>query len=339
MGDDENLVAMFRQGCPWQFSDVKCALKLMDKIESWLKKHNNFQVLITGKMGTGKTTLIKGLKEKYIPEADNLLPHTVKVTPYEYEHEKIKFTFIDTPGLRESSDSHKDYEYLKEMVKKNERPDLIIFTIKMDDTRLRPEDEATIKNVSDAFGWSVWKNAMFLLTFANKVSKVGSPPGSRENKVYFNRQRDEFSLLITKELRKNRVQPEVADSIPVIPAGLVMQPSIPSDSRGISWVDEFWKEMFKVLKASRYDSSASDKEEENSSTSTPSSPTPKKTPVPTPTRQSPAPTSIPKSSPNLAHSTVITLPKKSKRSSAPTSNLAHPIAGSLMWVLWQVLLF
>ena len=231
MGDDK-LVAMFRQGCPRQISDVKCALKTVEKIESWLKKHNNFRVLITGKMGTGKTTLIKGLKEKYVPEADNLTPHTVKVTPYEYEHEKINFTFFDTPGLRESSDSHKDYKYLKEMVKKNESPDLIIFTIKMDDTRLRPEDEATIKNVSDAFGWSVWKNAMFLLTFANKVSKVGSPPGSRENKVYFNKKRDDFSLLITKELRKNRVQPEVANNIPIIPAGLVMQPSIPSDSRG-----------------------------------------------------------------------------------------------------------
>ena len=258
MGDDENLVAVFHQGCQWKFSNVKCALKMVDKIESWLKRHNNFRVLITGKMGTGKTTLIKGLKEKYIPEADNLLPHTVKVIPYEYEHEKINLTFFDTPGLKESSDSHKDYKYLKEMVKNNEQPDLIIFTIKMDDTRLRPEDQVIIKNITDAFGWSTWKNALFLLTFANKVSKVGYTPDSRENKVYFNKKRDDFSLLITKELEKNRVQSEVANSIPIIPAGLIMQPFIPLDSRGISWVDEFWQEIFKVLKAPRQDSSASE---------------------------------------------------------------------------------
>ena len=228
---------------------------MVDEIEWWLKKHNKFRVLITGKMGTGKTTLIKGLMEKYVPEADNILPHTIKVTPYEYEYDKINFTFIDTPGLRDSSNSHKDYKYLKDMVKNNERPDLILFTIKMDDARLRSEDEATIKNVTDAFGWSTWKNAMFLLTFANKVSKVGSPPSSRENKVYFNKKRDDFSLLITKQLRTNRVQPEVANNIPIIPAGLIMQPFIPSDSRGISWMDEFWHEIFKVLKAPMHDSS------------------------------------------------------------------------------------
>ena len=44
--------------------DVECAHKKMQK---WISKHNRFKVLVTGKMGTGKTTLVRGLKENYVP--------------------------------------------------------------------------------------------------------------------------------------------------------------------------------------------------------------------------------------------------------------------------------
>ena len=199
-------------------------------------------------MGTGKTTLIKGLTESYIPEADNLLPHTLSVTPHGYEHEGINFVFFDTPGLKDNVNSSNDYEYLKEMVKKNEEPNLLIFAVKMDDSVFRDEDVDAIGNVSDAFGWKIWKNAMFILTFANMVTKVGHAPESVNSKLHFSNTYNTHFYHISEALRSNKVQDDVINSISVVPVGLLSQPKIPSDQRDISWVDEFWEKALNVLR-------------------------------------------------------------------------------------------
>ena len=250
LDSNEELIRRFRDGCPIILSDVKCALRRQKQIKQWLEKNNKFKILITGKTGTGKTTLVRGLNEQIVPEEDHLEPHTVKVTPYDHEYDDVYFTFYDTPGLKDTVNGSNDYSYLKDMVQNNEHPDLIIFTLKMDD-HFRQEDADTIGNVTDAFGWKVWKNAMFVLTFANAVQKVGHSVESRANRVYFSNLRNSFSLNITKLLREQNVQEYVANSIPVIPVGLVSQPQIESDGRDISWVDDFWETVFGVLKASR----------------------------------------------------------------------------------------
>lgn len=252
-GSEGKLIQAFREGCPSVFSDVKCALRQQEEIQQWLIRNNNFKVLITGKMGTGKTTLVKGLNDPsfFVAEEDHLEPHTVKVTPYQHEHDRVDFTFFDTPGLKDDVNGSNDYSYLKEMVEKNEQPDLIIFAVKMDDAEFRQEDIGAIKNITDAFGWKVWKNAMFVLTFANKVSKPGHALNSRENRVYYDNLKNEFSIHVTKLLRKLNVQEDVASNIPVIPVGLVSQPLIESEGERDSWVEKFWRKLFKVLKASR----------------------------------------------------------------------------------------
>ena len=239
---------IFRWNCPHHFHDIKCALRLIEQTREWLKANNKYRILLTGKMGTGKTTLIKGLTESYIPEADNLLPHTLSVTPHGYEHEGINFVFFDTPGLKDNVDSSNDHEYLKEMVKKNDEPNLLIFAVKMDDSVFRDEDVDAIGNISNAFGWKIWKNAMFILTFANMVTKVGHAPESVNSKLHFSNTYNTHFYHISEALRSNKVQDDVINSISVVPVGLLSQPKIPSDQRDISWVDEFWEKALKVLR-------------------------------------------------------------------------------------------
>ena len=235
-------------------SDVQCAHNKVLEINKWLYKRNElpknsgFKVLITGRTGTGKTTLMKGLKENYVPDEENLLPHTTEVTPYEYAHGKMNFTFFDTAGLKDVENGTNDYTYLKDMVRNSQEPDLIIYTIKMDDKDFH-EDTESIKEITNAFGWKAWKHAMFVLTFANKVTVPDASVESRENRVSYNRIRDEFALKVTKLLRDCKVQENVANEIPIIPVGLVAQPIIPSDSRQESWLKEFWQAVNARLKA------------------------------------------------------------------------------------------
>ena len=191
-------------------------------------------------------------EENYTPDEEHLLPHTTEVTPYEHAHDKIDFTFFDTPGFQDEADGANDYNYLKDMVQNNQEPDLIIFTIKMDD-KFREEDAESIKEITNAFGWKVWKHAMFVLTFANKVSLPDASVKSWKNKVSYNRIQDEFALNVTNLLQECKVQEEVINNIPIIPVGLVSQPIIPSDSRQESWLKEFWQAVNARLKASKLD--------------------------------------------------------------------------------------
>ena len=136
------------------------------------------------------------------------------------------------------------------MVAKNGEPDLLIFAVKMSDA-FRDDDADAIGNISNAFGWKVWKNAMFVLTFANEVTPEGHSPEITDSKLYFNKIYGEHYSHIVEALRSNRVQEDVIYSISVVPVGLVSQPKIPSDKRGVSWIDELWEEALKVSRAPR----------------------------------------------------------------------------------------
>ena len=118
-----------------------------------------------------------------------------------YEFDKINF--FDTPGFRDATSKNaasNDYKYLNDMVEKNEELDLILFVVKMDNACFSQEDTNAIEKISHAFGWKSWKKAMFLLSFANKFSKPGFSVDSRENRVYYQKRRDDLSTHITKTL-------------------------------------------------------------------------------------------------------------------------------------------
>ena len=148
---EDHLITTFRDRCPPELNDVQYAIRRKEEIDLWLSKNSNFKILITGKMGTGKSTLIKGLAEDYEIEPDHLLPHTDRVTSYTHKQDNSKFTIFDTPGLKSKAQGENDYSYLKDMVENSQEPDLLIFAIRMDEV-FRRGDMAAISNISDAFG-------------------------------------------------------------------------------------------------------------------------------------------------------------------------------------------
>ena len=257
-----DLVRSFRWGCSKKDHDTKCAVNRINEIQQWLKKNDVNRILVTGKMGSGKTAFIRGITDSFLPSADTLLPHTTVVTPHESFHEGSNCIFYDTPGLKDDAESSNDYEYLTEMVRKNGEPHLVIFAVKMDDYVFQEDDVEAIANISAAFGWRIWKKAMFILTFANMVHKVGQAPGSVDNKLHFSNSYDRHHMDIVEALKHNNVEKEVINNIAVVPVGLISVPKIPADRRGVSWIDNFWKEAFKILKKPKktYDTPADNTE-------------------------------------------------------------------------------
>ena len=229
-----DLVENFRKGCPSVKNDVQCAGWKKKEIESWLNKNSKFKILVTGRESTGKKTLVAGVQKESIPEHD------------------INYLYFDipVPGTNDSG----DLSYINNMVSNDQEPDMVIFTIRMDDLVLSEDDKGAIESISHAFGWRIWKNTMFALTFANNVYKPGVPINSRENKMYFNQVRRNLSQSITERLRDCRVQENIANHIPKVPSGRGFEPQIPSSPEG-SWVDKFWSDVYKILKESREQSS------------------------------------------------------------------------------------
>ena len=228
----------------------------ISQIEEWLDHHNKYRILVTGKMGSGKTTFIRGLTEKFVPPTDSLLPHTTKVMPYGHYHEGSNCVFFDTPGLKDNEESSNDYDYLREMVRKNGEPNLLVFVIKMDDIVFQDEDIEAMLNISSAFGWKIWHRALFILTFANMVHKVGHARVSVENKLYFSSIFNQRHLDIVEALRRSSVKEDVINDIHVVPVGLVSQPKILADRRDVSWIDEFWHEALEILRKTQGSSTA-----------------------------------------------------------------------------------
>ena len=233
-----------RQGCPPQYLDSRCALKKIREIEDWMKQHDICKILVTGKMGTGKTTLIEGLTQIFMEHRDNgLLRHTKKLTPYAYVHQGARCIFYDTPGLKDDVNNSNDYSYLKEMV---EEPDVLVLAVKMDDIELHEQDKHTISNITDAYGWKIWKKTVIALTFANMVTKKD---GTRAQcKLYFDDLLLKFKVAILNLLSSAKVKDEDLDELKFIPVGLVSEPRLPCASSDVSWIDEFLKAINKILK-------------------------------------------------------------------------------------------
>ena len=247
--ENVNIMKLIRWDCPASFHDTKCAVMRMSEIQEWLHRHKKYRILVTGKMGSGKTTFIRGLTEEFVPSADDsLLPHTMKVLPYNKYREGSNVIFFDTPGLKDDEDSSNDYTYLKEMIRKNGEPNLLVFAIKMDVFDFQKEDADAILNVSSAFGRKIWHKSMFILTFANMVKKIG--PSSVESKLYFSKLLDKHHLRILEVLRDNSVKDEVINEIPVVPVGLISEPNLAAHKNSASWIEDFWEEAFKVLRKS-----------------------------------------------------------------------------------------
>lgn len=181
---------------------------------------------------------MKGLKEYIAQETGHLDVHTMKVTSYKQIYSRVNFEVFD-------SGSSSDLAQLNH----SEQPDAIVFTLKMDDVTLNEDDLKAIQSITKAFGWRVWKHAMFILAFANRISKPGHSTKSTENTAYFNKAKNNFKLEVMQTLKKFNVESDVADRIPFIPIGLVSGPFIEPDGSGSrdTWMEEFLDALFEVL--------------------------------------------------------------------------------------------
>ena len=192
-------------------------------IQELVSKGKSFRIMVTGRVGQGKSTLVNNLFGKEVAmEGDGPRSVTHGIQSFTEYIRGVKVTLIDTPGFNDPkwSDLHTVTE-----IGKVGSIDLILFCVRMDG-RVEKTDYRIMRKLTRGFGQSIWEHAVFVLTFANKVD-----PDTFENKWA------EWDEVLHEYARtKGEIQPDIAQRIPVVVAG--------SDENDLpacqSWLDQFW---------------------------------------------------------------------------------------------------
>jgi predicted GTPase len=198
------------------------------------------RILVTGKTGTGKSSLINGLTgDNVTEEGSSLDPTTTKVEQFKRTVRGVPMLVFDSPGLQDGTENEK--EYLLDMERKCKKVDLVLYTMKMTEKRLHvhSEDVEAMKKLTNAFGPNFWERSMFVMTFANEIRNPEKPDDENENRITFeeslHRWIEKLPVIVEKDLH---VSKEVARSIPVVPAGYYKNIHLPGRKY---WFSRFWK--------------------------------------------------------------------------------------------------
>ena len=215
-----------------------------DGIKKWIRdsKGKRIEILLTGRTGTGKSTLVNGLVGGIVAEEGHgLRPQTMSVTKYPMKTiDGVEIVVWDSPGLQDGTANEKGY--LAEMKAKCSNVDIVIYCIKPE-TRSQLKDMQrdflAIGKLTNTFGSGWWKHAIFVITYANMLETMLKTKHREQPLV-----EKEFHAAITswkgrihEALSSVGVPKDVVCKVPVEPAGHTHKPHLPGREY---WLSVLW---------------------------------------------------------------------------------------------------
>ena len=218
------------------------------EIKKWItdSRRKRIEILITGRTGVGKSTLVNSLVGRPVAEAGNMRAVTKVVTDYQVTTEEgVEVVVWDSPGLQDSSGNEE--EYLAELKAKCSDVDVVIFCIKLATTRselkVAQKELRAINKLTTTFGPKLWKHAIFVLTFANTLEAMLKVKPDCER--LFNDKLQEWEGRIQGALIEAGVPKKIAEKVPVQPAGHPRKPHLPGREY---WLSKLWLVFLKCAK-------------------------------------------------------------------------------------------
>ena len=217
-------------------------LQLAARVEEWMQHSRDrpLKVLVAGLPGVGKSALtnhLLGIDPGGGGAQSGLkgMATTTAVRAHERElRDGLKVVVFDTPGF-EDPDLSEDEIILQSQKVTGGKVHLLLYCLSLRTARVLNGDVRVITLLTQAFGISLWKNAIFVLTFANEVSE---------------RESDYQQLIATlgRKLRqyayeKAFVPEEITRQIPVLTAGYT-DPIIAQEDG--EWLERLYTRMLSI---------------------------------------------------------------------------------------------
>lgn len=214
---------------------------------------STLEFMIVGKTGVGKSSIINSVAGSEVaPEGEDLDIGTYNIESYEVENHasgnKIVIRFWDTPGLFDTQ--ARTALYIKEIQKKYQQSDLILYCSDMTDNRVTEQDRRTVRTFTNALGVTFWRRAIFVLTFGNDVED----PRNGATPEYFKQKLELLKAKYVEVLKDSGVPAATVQNIPFVPAGYHPWSSdkemyvLPD---GKNWISTFFLSCFARVKQSR----------------------------------------------------------------------------------------
>ena len=197
-------------------------------------KRDEVSILVMGRAGTGKQTLIDGLYDKKkVTNCVSSLPIAASCSMYHNADMSASILKWDLPSKEKMEDA------VSSLGSVLETTDLVLFALRMDDARFRPEDEQMMQDMSRQFGDSAWTKVSFVLTHADLVRGLDQ----QQNEIYT----PEFRIKRGKQLEKRarmilreaNISELVIEKIPFLPTGLPTKDKLIGDK--VPWMSNLVK--------------------------------------------------------------------------------------------------
>ncbi len=206
--------------------------ELRASVLQWADKSKSIKILVAGKEGTGKSTLINGIVGKDVAKRGKALKAmTKKINSHVFSVNSIMVTIYDTPGL--SNHNEREEEYISKIRTQCADIDLFLYCIKMSESRISAggPDCTAMKNLTKALGEEIWDTAIIVLTFANEAVTILKPQCRIKDRSIAELFSERFLKFKAKVLELmvslSIVQPIREQSLTFAPAGIKGHPTLP----------------------------------------------------------------------------------------------------------------
>ena len=222
-------------------------------------------IVIIGRVGKGKSSLINSLfGENVVKAEDSPDPVTKSVTTTSKDLNGITVTLVDTPGFCALDNDKSMDDIMKDIAdsvpERGEEVDLVIYCSSMaPDSRVEKSDGEIVQKLTEVYGFKIWDNTLFALTYANLVTS-SRDSSDVAKATHFCDSLCKWQDKIHSGLlnRFGNLTTEKAHNIPVIPVGYSdyfdrdqrdqLQHQSYTLPDGSNWLSNFWYQVFKRIK-------------------------------------------------------------------------------------------
>lgn len=142
-------------------------------LEKWLnaiqKSQTPFRnVLLTGRTGSGKSSLLNRLAGVQAAKVGAFEPTTKVIKEYKLSLHNINFRIFDTPGLG-SVDEVEEEQFVKSINHILEYVDCMLYVTPLYESRVRADEVRAIRLLTETLGQQIWAKSILAFSFADKV--------------------------------------------------------------------------------------------------------------------------------------------------------------------------